>query len=136
MKKGETAMRKIMLVLAVAMGLTNIVNAGPISVDVGGNIFYLPFQVVNGTQLYSVKDGKGYPGAETVLARRGRYRVTFGAAPVLGTSNNVPFLAVQGRLSPVLFDTSDNDLQFGLWAGKPSQGKEWTWGIKCSAQLW
>lgn len=110
--------------------------AESISTNLGGNTFVLPFQEVNATQLYSFEDGKGYPGLETVLARRGRYQLTFGAAPVLGTSVNVPFVALQHRLNPSIFDTSNNDLQFGLWAGKPSEGKSWTWGVKASTALW
>lgn len=117
-------------------------QAEPIAVDLGGNKFILPFQVVNGTQLYSFEEGKGFPGAETVLAVRGRYQLSFGAAPVIGTDVNVPFVAIQHRLNPAIFDTSDNELQFGVWAGKPSRRLDgdkrpkWIWGIKASVPIW
>src|SRR3990167_5975275 len=112
------------------------VEVKTVKVDTGFGSFYLPFQVVNGTQLYSFKDGRGYPGAETVLASCWRYQLTAGAAPVLGTDVNVPFVAIQHRLNPNIFDTSDNELQFGVWAGKPSVGKRWTLGVKASVPLW
>jgi len=127
------------LILFLAFGtFFSLANASSnaIKARIGETDFILPFQVVNATQLYSLKDGKGYPGAETVLVAHGRYQLTAGAAPILGTDVNVPFVGFQHRLNPEIFDTSNNDLQFGVWAGKPSVGKSWTWGIKASIQLW
>ena len=103
--------------------------------------FIVPFQVVNGTELYSFREGKGFPGAETTLWTKGRYQVTFGAAPVLGTDVNVPFAGIQTRLSPALFDTSNNDLLFGVWVGRPSKRLDTErprtlWGVKASIPLW
>ncbi len=141
----ETNMKKSAVVGLMLLGLllgAGQAQAKPIAVQLGGNTFFLPFQVVNGTQLFSFEEGKGFPGAETVLAQRGRYQLTFGAAPVLGTDVNVPFLAIQHRLNPAFFDTSDNELQFGAWVGKPSHRLEQdkkprlVWGIKASVPIW
>ncbi len=96
----------------------------------------LPLQVVSGVQLYSPELGKGFPGLETVLIQRKSWRLSAGAAPVLGTSANVPFLSLSTRLSPRFFDTNDNDLYFGVWAGKPSDGKRTVFGVSASVPLW
>lgn len=144
MKKKPRPGPRYIFALAILVGLA----AGPrpayatdIALDTAVGTFILPFQVVNGTQLYSFKEGKGYPGAETVLWRKGKFQATFGAAPVLGTDTNVPFVGVQTRLSPVVFDTSNNELQFGAFAGKPSRRNDpdkprWVFGIKASIPLW
>lgn len=115
--------------------------AEPIHLTTDFGDFILPFQVVNGTQLYSFKEGKGFPGVETVLWGKGRYEFTFGAAPVLGTDVNVPFICLQHCLNPKIFDTSNNDLQFGVWVGRPSrrlndEKPRTLWGIKASIPLW
>jgi hypothetical protein len=127
----------LMLLLAVALGPTwaqaEPLKLGPLLV---------PFQVMNGTELYSFREGKGFPAAETVLYMKGRYQLTLGAAAVLGTDVNVPFLGIQHRLNPNIFDTSDNDVQFGAWVGKASRRlpgddrPEWLYGLKASIPLW
>ena len=96
----------------------------------------LPLQVVSGVQLYSPELGKGFPGAETVLIQRKTWRLAAGAAPVLNTGVNVPFLSISTRLSPKFFDVDDNDLYFGAWAGKPSNGKHVIFGLSASTALW
>lgn len=96
----------------------------------------LPLQIVSGVQLYSPEEGKGYPGVETVLVERKTWRLAVGAAPVLGTSVNVPFASLSTRLSPKFFDISDNQLYFGAWAGKPSDGKKMIYGVCASIPLW
>lgn len=131
------------LMFGILAGIGPVAWARPISVDLGGNTFILPLQVVNGTELYSLEDGKGYPGGETVLVQRGGGELTFGGAPVLGTSKNVAFFGLQVRLSERFFDVSDNALKFGLYAGhKDGEGEPHrkrianTWGIKASIPLW
>lgn len=121
-------------------------QAEPLAVTTKAGTFYLPLQVVNGTQLYSFKEGKGFPGAETVLWSTGkrdvsgnyvpRAQVTFGAAPVLGTAVNVPFTGFQFRLKEPFFDPQGNSVLFGAWLGLPSDSKTFTWGVKASIPLW
>lgn len=124
---------KAFLVVAACRGFG---YAEDIKFSAGGNDFILPFQQVQAVQLYSFDEGKGFPGAETVLVSRGRSHVSFGAAPVLGTNVNVPFLSVSTRLTERLFDTNDNELFFGAWVGRASKGKDTLWGISCSTKLW
>lgn len=130
-------MKKLLLMLCLT-GIPGVLKAAtdPLSVEIAGTTFILPLQKVDATQLYSFRDKKGYPGAETTLAQRGKFKLTFGAAPVLGSSNNVPFVSLQTRLSEAFFDTSNNALLFGIWAGKESGRKRGTWGIKASVPLW
>lgn len=108
----------------------------PLKVRVGATDFLLPLQKVSGTQLYSFRDKKGYPGLETVVVMRGTGQLTVGAAPVLGTSENVPFVGVQFRLPARFFDLSNNELMFGAWVGRESDQKRATWGIKATIPLW
>lgn len=141
MRKFLLVMKKIkMLLLAVIMACPVWLKAEPIAIDTSYGQFILPFQVVSGTELYSFDLGKGFPALETVLWRDGNFEFTFGAAAVLGANTNVPFLALQGRLSPNIFDIGDNELKFGLWVGQPShwldENKGWEWGIKTSIPLW
>jgi hypothetical protein len=96
----------------------------------------LPLQLVGGVQLYSPEMGKGFPGVETVLLQSGSWRLSAGAAPIIGTSENVPFASVSTRLSPKFFDTADNDLYFGVWIGKPSDKDREVVGISASIALW
>lgn len=131
-------MKKLLAALAVILwaGLECPTWAEPVSVDIFGNTFVLPLKEVNGIQLYSPELGKGFPGIETTLVRRKTWRLTAGAAPVLGTTANVPFLSLATRLSPKFFDISNNDLYFGVWAGKPSDIDRAVFGISASVALW
>lgn len=128
------------LILAVLVALAvagpRAAHAEPVAIDVGGNTFYLPLQVVDGVQLYSLDEGKGYPAVQTVLASRGDGQLVAGGAPILGTSENVPFLGLQFRLSKKFFDVSDNELHFGAWVGFPSDKKGAIWGLLASIPLW
>jgi hypothetical protein len=144
-KKEDTKMKKAMAVVLVMMAFCAPVfsaqNGQVIGIKTDAGNFLLPFQIVNGTQLYSFREGKGFPGAETTLWMKGRCEFTFGAAPVIGTDINVPFAGVQTRLSPAVFDTTNNDLLFGVWVGKPSrrisnERPTWLWGVKASVPLW
>jgi hypothetical protein len=111
--------------------------AEPVSFKVTENTtIILPLQVVQGVQLYCPELGKGFPGAETVLVTRKAWRLSAGAAPILGTEVNVPFVSLSTRLSPKFFDTSDNQLYFGVWAGKPSNKDRAVFGISASVALW
>ncbi len=133
---------RYMYLLALGLGLVAFgprpAYAEPISVQLSEKTtLVLPLQIVKATQLYDFKEGRGFPAMETVLLKRGDGELTFGAAPVLGSSVNVPFVGLQVKLSDVFFDTSDNDLRFGLWAGRRSDGdKHVLWGIKASVALW
>lgn len=129
-------MKKLLSVVALLLAVAVGVKAEPISMNVGENTFILPLQVVQGTQLYSFEEGRGYPALETVLATRKNYRVTFGAAAVLGTSANVPFVSFQTRLSEKFFDISDNNLYFGIWVGRQSRPNETRWGVSAGIPLW
>ena len=131
-------MQKLLAVLAVILwaGLESPTWAESVSVDIFGNTFVLPLKEVNGLQLYSPELGKGFPGIETTLIRRKTWRLSVGAAPVLGTSSNVPFVSVATRLSPDYFDISNNDLYFGVWAGKPSNIDRAVFGVAASVALW
>lgn len=116
----------------VALALTLSIAAAPvraasdpIRVRLAGTDWLLPFQKTSVTQLYSFVEGTGYPAIETTLAGWGdvtadsghRQQLTFGAAAVLGTSQAVPFVGFQTRLSDKFFDTSNNALLFGVWGG-------------------
>ncbi len=134
-------MKRIAAVLAVLAFALPVfaeepVIVGPIHFDVGSDTFIVPFKVVAGVQLYSPELGKGFPGLETVLARRKSWKLSVGAAPILGTSANVPFVSLSTRLSPRFFDISGNDLYFGAWAGKPSDGQHVIFGLSASTALW
>lgn len=125
------------VVLSAAFGPRPAYAAtNPLHITIGGTDFVLPLQKVSGTQLYSFRDKKGYPGLETVIVSRSRAELSIGAAPVLGTSFNVPFVAFQFRLPRRFFDVSNNDLMFGAWVGQESDKKRTTWGIKASVPLW
>ena len=128
-------MKKLLIAVALCCGVS-VVKAEPVSVNLGENTFILPLQVVQGVQLYSPELGKGFPGLETVLVKRGDIVLSAGAAPVLGTSVNVPFVALSTKLSPRFFDTSNNDLYFGVWAGRASNMDREIFGISCSVELW
>lgn len=108
----------------------------PIAFRLGQNTFLLPFQKVGGTQLYSFRDGKGFPGLETSLYTYQKFSLTFGAAAVLGQSTAVPFLGAQFVLPSRFFDTQNNDLLFGGYVAKEQGRKGLTVGIKCSKPLW
>lgn len=128
---------KIVAVLGVlGMLLSEAAYAEAIHVDLGETTFVLPFQKVNAIELYSFSQKKGFTGAETVLIERANFRFNFGAAPVLGTSKNVPFISLETRLSDKFFDISSNSLYFGLWLGKQSDQKNLTGGIAASIALW
>ena len=128
---------RVGLVLAMVFGMVGSVMAEPVSVKLSEKTtLILPLQVVQGVQLYCPEEGKGFPGVETVLLESGSWRLSAGAAPVLNTEVNVPFVSLTTRLSPKFFDTSDNQLYFGGWAGKPSNGKHVIFGVSCSMQLW
>ena len=138
-------MKKALALLAFILGLGAAQAATvPLSVNVAGTTFLLPLQKVKATQLYSFRDRKGYVAPETVIAGWGspdmqgdrKVELTFGAAPVLGSDKNVPFLGIQTRLPEAHFDTSNNTLQFGAWVGKESDQKRATWGVKASVALW
>ncbi len=108
----------------------------PIAFKVGQNSFLVPFQKVSGTQLYSFRDGKGFPGLETALYSFQKFQVTFGAAATLGTSNAVPFVGAQFTLPARFFDTSNNAILFGGYAAKEEGRKGFVYGIKASTPLW
>jgi hypothetical protein len=137
-------MKKLIMLLWLGAGMVIPAFAAtdPLAFNLGGTLFILPFQKVSATQLYSFDEGKGFPAAETVLVQRGKVQLTFGAAPVLGTSQNVPFVGLQTRLSEKFFDVTNNELLFGVWAGKVSgdekagRDAQNVWGIKASIPLW
>ena|SRR5690349_6947517 len=121
----------------------------PIRVRLAGTDWLLPFQKTSVTQLYSFAEGAGYPAVETALAGWGdveadsghRQQLTAGAAAVLGTSQAVPFVGFQTRLSNKVFDTSNNALLFGVWAGHredvPHRKRVFNeGGIKVSRPIW
>lgn len=132
--------RRLRMFILVVLGglLAGPVRAAsnPVHVTLGQTAFILPLQMVGATQLYSFDDGKGYPGVETVLVERKQIQLTFGAAPVLGTSANVPFLGLQARLPEKFFDTANNSLWFGAWVGQASNSKRVSWGLKATVPLW
>jgi hypothetical protein len=112
-------------------------HATPVSVKLSEKTtLVLPLQITQGVQLYSPELGKGFPGLETVLVEHKTWRLSAGAAPILGTEANVPFVSVATRLSPKFFDTADNQIYFGAWAGKPSNGKHVIFGLSASIPLW
>jgi hypothetical protein len=128
-------MKKLLVLLVLFLPL--IGKAETISVKLSEPLtLILPFQVVQGVQLYCPEEGKGFPGLETTLVEIKTWRLSAGAAPVLGTDINVPFVSIATRLSPRVFDTSNNELYFGIWAGKPSNGKHVIFGLSASIPLW
>lgn len=132
--------KKIMLAVFLLLGLAMPALADDVAFRFAGQDFLIPLKVVSGSQLYSFKKGKGYPALETALWSKGKWQAGIGAAAVLGTDINVPFGYLQTRLSAAVFDTSNNDLRFGVWAGKPSGRADgeakWIFGIKASTPLW
>ena len=131
-------MKKILasLIFVTLSACCSYAATKPISIQVGQHSFILPFQKVTATQLYSFRDGKGFPGLETVLYSYQKFQVTFGAAAVLGESKDVPFAGAQFTLPSALFDTGNNSLLFGVYAGKETGKKGLTVGIKASTPLW
>lgn len=117
-------MKKSMLALAVLAGFA----AGPrpaYADDIAfqfanGHNIVVPFRQVSFTELYSLREGKGFPAVESVLflSARKKFQGTFGAAAELGVSKAVPFLGANWRLTERLFDTSNNLLYFGFAAAK------------------
>jgi hypothetical protein len=97
----------------------------------GGHTFKLPFQSVDATQLYSFREGRGFPGLQTVLyaSPRKKFQASFGAAAELGESRAVPFAGAQWKLTERLFRVDDNRLMFGVAAAKhfrpESKYKSW-----------
>lgn len=128
--------RLIVVLFAVLASAHAFAATNPLSIQVGAHTFVLPLQKVSGTELYSFRDGKGFPALETVLYNYKKFQVTFGAAAVLGTTQNVPFLGAQFVLPTKFFDTTNNDLLFGAYAGKEHGKKGLTVGIKASKPLW
>lgn len=127
---------KIIVLAVLGFGpLCPAVHADPISVDVGGLTLVLPFQEVNGTQLYSFKEGRGFPGVETNLVRRGDGALVFGGATSTAGSVAFPFVGFNIRLPASLFDKSNNDLKFGIFYGRDSGQKRDFYGIKGSVEL-
>lgn len=112
------------------------VQAEDVAFRLGRNDFLVPFKQVDATQLYSFEEGKGFPAVQSILARRKTWQLSVGAAAVLGTGVNVPFVSVATRLSPRFFDTGNNDLYFGIWVGKPSSGGKALYGLSASTALW
>lgn len=134
--KGKPKSYMIVMLLGI-MAMAPVAKADPVAVKLSEETTLIfPLQVVHGVQLYSPELGKGFPGLETVLAQRKTWRLSVGAAPILGTSENVPFLSVSTRLSPRFFDTADNELYFGAWAGKPSDKDRLVFGVSASVALW
>lgn len=133
---------KILVALVVHLMFGAFAHSDPIAVSTKVGKFILPLQVVNATQLYSFKEGKGFPAVETVLWARRTFELTGGAAAILGTDTNVPFMGIQTRLSEKFFDTAGNSLRFGFWIGLPSRAigdadkPKPVWGIKSSIALW
>ncbi len=135
--------RKLFLAVVLLGALAGAAKAEPIQFTTGGgHAFVLPLQSVSGTQLYSFREGKGFPALESVLyvSPRKKFQATFGAAAELGRSVAVPFAGAQWRLSERFFDTSDNDLYFGLALAKhPDSAKSWRGvevTLKASTALW
>ncbi len=133
-----------LLLMAVVAGS---VKAEPVKFRVNSKTtVVVPFQVVNVTQLYSFDLGRGFPAAETPLflfGSRERAQFTFGAAPKFETSSDMPFVGLQTRLSDRIFDTSDNEVFFGVYAGhREGEGVEHPKrvfndvGIKASVAFW
>lgn len=130
-------LNKIVIALGfIGMLLTPAVYAQDVAFEFKGFKAMVPLKVVNAIQLYSFDEGKGYPAVETVLVEKKNFRLNLGAASVLGTSENVPFVSLETRLSDKFFDISNNDLYFGAWVGKQSDQKDGTWGLAASIQLW
>jgi hypothetical protein len=126
--------RGMLILLSAVLGAA--VHAEDVAVRLGESDFIIPLKQVDATQLYSFKEGKGYPAVESVLARRKTWKLSVGAAAELGKGVNVPFVSASTRLSPIFFDTGNNDLYFGLWVGNPSHGDKVIWGLSASTALW
>jgi len=128
-------MKKLLALITLLLPM--VAQAKPVEFKLSDKTtFILPLQVVQAVQLYCPEEGKGFPGLETVLVERKSWRLSAGAAPVLGTDVNVPFVSVSTRLSPVIFDTSDNTIYFGVWAGKPSNKRHAVFGLSAGIPLW
>ena len=116
----------------------------PVSVNFAGTTWVLPLQKVQAVQLYSVNDKKGYVGAETIVASWGsadlygnrKASLSLGAAPVLGSSQNVPFASLKLRLPSRFFDGSNNSIMWGVFVGKESNKPHASVGVAASIQLW
>lgn len=133
MKSMLTNWLKAVLILAA---IAPAVRAEDVIFRAGGADFIAPLRQVEAVQLYSFDQGKGYPAVESVLARRKTWKLSVGAASELGTGVNVPFLSVSTRLSPFFFNTEGNELYFGAWVGKPSNGEKVLYGLAATTRLW
>lgn len=150
MKKKKPKPRKpggYMMAMAVLAGLAMgprpaYAATDPIRFEFdGGHALLLPLQNVSGTELYSLRAGKGYPALESVLytTPRRKFQITAGAAAELGTSHAVPFAGAQAKLPQRFFDTSNNDLFFGVAVAKHTDVKSWRGvevTLKASKALW
>ena len=96
-------------------------SAQPVGIDTGlfGQVL-VPLQLNDVAQLYAVHEGRGLPGAQTIFWRKGKFFASFGVAPVLGQSNNVPYFALQRMVNPRLLDQSSTNLHLGAFVGKPA----------------
>ena len=128
----------IMVLMMLSASISAAAATNPVKVHVAGTDWILPLQKVQAVQLYSVTDKKGYPGVETVIAswNKDNAHLTLGAAPVLGTSQNVPFASLSFRLPSRFFDTSNNTLMFGAFIGKEADKPHATVGVAASIALW
>lgn len=127
------------LILAGVLGLVALAmpaKAEDIAFSVKGMDFLIPAKVVDGVQLYSFDTGKGYPGVQTVLVKKGDGQLTFGAAAQLGTSEAVPFVGLQFRLPREYFDVDNNELHFGAFGGWPGDQSRAVYGLLASIPLW
>jgi hypothetical protein len=147
-KKGKKPKGGGYLLVAAMIGLATLCVKAEAATDPirfefgGGHALLLPLQNVNGTEVYSFREGKGFPAIESVLytTPSRKFQVTAGAAAELGTSHAVPFAGAQFRLPQRFFDTSNNDLYFGFAVAKhPDAAKSWR-GVevmlKASTALW
>jgi hypothetical protein len=137
-------MKKLMAVLMVVMASSSaFAFENSLSFKAGNHAFTVPFKQLDVTQLYSFKEGKGFPALQTVVYDyKARAHVAFGAAPVIGSSNAVPFVSGQVLLSKGIFDPSVGPMWLGVWVGKQfksaalDQPEKTMWGINASVALW
>lgn len=112
--------RALLLALVLGPVFAPAVKADDIAFKVGRHSIIIPFKQVSATELYSFREGKGFPALESVvfLSHRKKFQGTIGAAAELGASKAVPFLGANWRLPESLFDLKNNQFYFGAAIAK------------------
>lgn len=96
-------------------------EGNPVAIATDFGQFVLPLQLLDVGSLYAPGEGRGFVGFQTTYWRNGKFLSAFGVAPVLGQSNNVPYLAIERKVNPRLLDDAATNLRLGAFIGLPKR---------------